>query len=197
MWYDSATQSVIVAAGASRPDPANRIHTIDHKDVWQIFPANTAAGWKTSSIRFPYYTNHVGRATVNIPGVGERHYALGGQTGELEKWENHADVYELNMSNFSWAPRKFMPYGRGHISESTLTYKSCGFIIVAGAVNEAYIPEFRTSDISFYDIASDTWTSIGKFTDAVATPICAIHGGYLYCQSGYVWKHITLRRKIE
>jgi hypothetical protein len=197
MWYDSSSKSVIVAAGASRPDPANRIHTIDHKDVWQIFPANTAAGWTKKSTPFPYYTNHIGRVTVDIPGVGEKHFALGGQSGELERWENHDELYELNMSNFTWTPRKFMPFARGHISESTLNWKSCGIIVIAGAVNESYIPTFRTNDIAYYDIAKNTWTSIGNYTDAVATPICTIHGGYLYCQSGYVWKHLTQRIKIE
>jgi hypothetical protein len=195
MWLDSASGSLIVGAGASRPSQIDPKFTLDHRDVYQIFLNNTSVGWKTQSNIFPYFTNHVGRATVTVP--TERHFAMGGQFSESELTDNRAQVYELNMFDFSWSERKFMPFARGHISESTLTWKNCGIIVVAGAVNLTFNPNYRTDDISFYDLSTDSWTSIGKFTDAVASPICTIHGGYLYCQSGYVWKHLARRIRIE
>jgi hypothetical protein len=196
MWYDSASKSLIVAGGASRPNPENLIHTIDHTDMYQIFVNNLSAGWKTLSKKIPYETNHVGRVTLTtIPGVSERHFAMGGQEGEAEASTNHPNVYELNTSDFSWTPRKFLPMGRGHISESTLPWKNkCGIIIVAGAVNK---PMRRTADIIYYNAGTDTWQSIGSFPKALPTLICAIHGGYLYCQSGNPWHHLTRRIRIE
>jgi N-acetylneuraminic acid mutarotase len=196
MWYNSKANSLIFGAGASRTDPTNPGHTVDQTDVWELKLNNRTAGWESHSIRFPYTGNHLGRTTVNFKGSGDRYFVVGGQDNENEYEGNHKETYELNPSTFEWMKRADMPFPRGHISESTIAFNNCGFIIIAGAVNRRPDGETRTKEIHYYDIETDKWSPIGNFTVAVATPICGVHGHYVYCQSGHVHTDLSVRRRI-
>lgn len=195
MWYDSRRQSLIYATGASRPDPTDPIFTIDHNDVWELRLRNMRAGWIVRP-SVPYVANHVGKVTVNYLGLRERHFIVGGQIGENETYGNLDDVYEYRAYSQQWIARRKMPFRRGHFSESTIVYKDCGFFIVAGAINTKNGNFARTQEITYYDICTDTWTAIGNFTQKLATPVCAFHNDYLYCQSGPISGYSSVRRKL-
>jgi hypothetical protein len=195
MWYNSMTNSLIYSAGASRPNPLDPIFTIDHNETWELYLDDVADGWQTRP-SYPRFGNHVGDATVNYLGRGERHFIVGGQLEENERYGNLDDVYEYVPPLRQWIVRRKLPYKRGHFSESTVVYKDCGFMIVAGAINTKNGNFARTRDITYYDIGSNTWTLIGNFTQAITTPVCAIHDDYLYCQSGPVNNFLSLRRKL-
>jgi hypothetical protein len=74
---------LLFAAGAERPDPNNRIHTVDHLDIWQLDLNTplTQATWTCTGIPFPYHSNHIGHASImiNTKTQQERYFAVSGQ----------------------------------------------------------------------------------------------------------------------
>jgi hypothetical protein len=122
---------------------------------------------------------------------------IGGQLAEEERTHNLDDTYEYYPTNDTWVKRKSLPFQRGRCSEATTNYRDWGFLIMAGAIKSPKKNVYaRTNDISFYGIGTDTWTSIGKITITVTTPVCLIYGGYLYCQGGPLNEELSNRQKI-
>jgi N-acetylneuraminic acid mutarotase len=117
---------------------------------------------------------------------------VGGQISEQENNGNLDELYEYEPLSDTWRVRQKMPFARSHASSSTLPY-GCGFLIAGGAVNGNGI-RTQTSDISYYDLSTDSWTHIGFMYMDIKTPICGIQDDYLYCTSGYVQR--THRRKL-
>ena len=189
LFYDSNVNTLYYATGASRPDPANRIYTIDHNEAWSINLANTQAGWKPIP-NVPYQGNHVGFTTVKYENI-DRHYLIGGQLGEDEFTANLNDMYEWSPTMNKWIARAKLPLNRGHFSSSVVPHKNCGFSISGGSTNFG-----QTSDVTYYDIKTDSWTKIGELPDRLNTPVCAIFGEYYYCQSGHINKSFSWRRKM-
>ena len=179
MILDSASNTLLYATGASRPDPKRRLYTIDHDDVWELNLNNLNAGWQTKP-KIPYKGNHMGFVTVKYQGK-ERHYYHGGQSGEAENDTNQNTMYEWIQSSSQWIKRQDLPIGRGHYSSSVVPYKECGFLIFGGRYNSG-----PTSDVTYYDIGNDRWTTIGDLPEAVKTPVCDISDGVAYCQTGKV-----------
>lgn len=182
MIYDAVSNSLLFTTGSSRPDSKNLIHTIDHNETWKLNLSNIKAGWILKT-PIPYSANHVGSVTVNYKGIKERHYILGGQKSEDEKNSNLDNVYEWDNISEKWIQRKSMLFPRGHFSSSTVPYKQCGFIIAAGAINKFK----KTNDVSYYNIETDTWYSIGTLPAGLNTPVCDIGAdNYFYCETGNV-----------
>ena len=87
-----------------------------------------------------------------------------------------------------------MPSGRGHATASTRPI-GCGFIVAGGSVNGVTTKKNRTTDILYYDIPSDMWTSIGHLSVRFphATPLVDVHAnGYMY----YINRKGSNRRRI-
>lgn len=193
MFYNEATNTLIFTAGASRP--GNTLVTIDHDDTLTISLSNVAEGWKRSGVS-PFMANHIGKVTVKAYDGKQRHYMLGGQHKEDEGNGNTNLVYELDGTTLQWTQRKNMTFARGHFSESAVPYKDCGFFIAGGAINTGGGGRLQTSDISYYDIRTDTWTFVGNLTRKINTPVCTIFDGYFYCQSGLPGGYFSKRVKI-
>jgi hypothetical protein len=100
----------------------------------------------------------------------ERHFFFGGQQLGNEWSGNVKDNYEYIVASDTWVKHTEMPFSRGHTSASSTAF-GCGFITAGGSTNEFG----KTSDISYYDIPSQTWTSVGSLTEKVNTPICDIY----------------------
>jgi hypothetical protein len=111
---------------------------------------------------------------------------LDGQLAEDEGDGNSSDVVELHAVTHTWTRRQIMLFPRGHFIEPSFAWNNCGFIIVAGSINNGLDVSGleRKRDISCYDIGADTWTSLGNLTCAIPTAVCVLHGEYVYCQSG-------------
>lgn len=104
---------------------------------------------------------------------------MGGQVGGNENLGNQKDLEEYIPATDEWVTFADMPFGRGHASWSAEAI-SCGFILAGGTINAN--PRERTTDISYYDIETDTWTeAIGQLPNDPASPICEIYKDYLYC----------------
>jgi Galactose oxidase, central domain len=116
---------------------------------------------------------------------------VGGQLGENEQKGNTKNNYEWIAANDTWVARQSMALSRGHAASSTKAI-GCGFLVIGGTTNE----QGMTGDISFYDIPSNSWTSIGSLPAVVNTAVCETGGGYLYCETGWADGHFSLRRKI-
>jgi Kelch motif len=174
MVYDTASDSLIFAGGATRTPNTN-----DHPDTWKYSFANPGAGW-VKQTDLPLLANHLSSVTAKDGSGKEHHYWMGGQSGGNECCGNHAEVYEYvpDAQGGQWIPRKFMPLTRGHAASSTKAI-GCGFIIAGGTTNVLG----KITDVSYYDIPSDTWTKIGDLPKAKNTPVCAINAGMIYCES--------------
>jgi hypothetical protein len=188
MHYLAERNSLLFSTGASRPDPLNPIHTVDHSDVWELSLTNMSAGWIPQT-PLPYMSNHVGFTTVKYKGKN-RYYVLGGQTGEDEFRGNHDELYEFDVTQNSWIKRRKMPQKRGHFSASTIPY-GCGFLIVGGATNAG-----KTSNITYYSIETDSWSHVGNVPNRLNTPVCVITRGSLFCESGFLTKKFSWYQNI-
>jgi hypothetical protein len=143
---------------------------------------------RDGSQKQPYRGNHISFVTATDAMGKERHYFLGGQDGENEADGNKVDHYEYNVTTDTWIPRQSLPRGRGHSSSSTRPF-GCGYLMAGGATNG----KRKLSDIGYYHIPTDSWTSIGDLPKALNTPVCDIvtqgdetTSSWLYCATGFI-----------
>jgi hypothetical protein len=178
MVYDSTLNALIFSAGATRSKPQTR-KADDHSNTWLLSLSNPAAGW-VGKAPMPFLANHMSSVTAKDATGKERHYFTGGQKGEDEHDGNQAEHFEYDAVNDQWFARKFMTLPRSHAASSTRAI-GCGFIMVAGCTNGG----LKISDISYYDVPTDTWTKIGDLSSAINTPVCDISNGNLFCATGW------------
>lgn len=185
MVYDPARNALIYAAGAERPQLGNP-HAVDQLQTWMY---EFATGTWRALPDIPFFSNHISHATTTDALGQIRHFFVGGQIGENEITGNIDVHYEWDAVNEAWLPRARMPFTRSHASSSTNAVPSCGYILAAGSTNEFG----KTADITYYDIATDSWTKLGELPFAVNTPVCAIDfvGGMYYCETGW-YVHIFI-----
>jgi N-acetylneuraminic acid mutarotase len=186
------TKTLMYATGATRVDGA----AYDHRDVWGLNLNNLTSGWKKFP-DIPYEGNHVSHVTASFKGQ-QRHFIMGGQLKQNEKFTNQAHNFEWNSTSMSWTRRASLPVGRGHASSSTFPY-GCGLIIAGGAINN----NTKTKDVSFYSIETDSWTKIGDLVIEMNTPVCDIvrfssnSTDYIYCQTGGISTKFSWRIQIS
>jgi hypothetical protein len=123
----------------------------------------------------------------------ERHYAFGGQKKEDECNGNYALLYEYDAIANVWIRRQDMLIPRAHGSESTIPI-GCGFLLVAGNSNGCAI----ISDVTYYNVATDTWTNIGNLPSSLNTPVCDINRNtdVMYCETGKIGAKNSYYRQI-
>jgi Kelch motif len=192
MIYDRVRNALYYSGGAQRFTLGSNVAT-DVNNTFRYSFDDPAAGWVETS-PLPYKGNHLSYVTHTDVDGHQRHFFMGGQQTNNECCGNVADNFEFIAATETWVRRASMPFPRGHAAYSTRAI-GCGFVIAAGAIN-AVPPStglVRTADVSYYDIPTDTWTSIGTVYDKVATPIMDIHpNGYMYFTNDILW-----RRKIQ
>ena len=113
--------------------------------------------------------------------------------GVQEQTENLDQLFEYTALTDQWMALAPMLIPRGHASSSTISY-GCGFLIAGGSINGQNV-KVKTDDVSYYDITSNEWTSIGTMQSPLKTPVCGIYGNYLYCSTGYTVR--GHRRKLQ
>jgi hypothetical protein len=176
--YDSATNSLIFAGGGVREVQDD--HAVDYNTTWMYSLSSPQNGW-VEKAPIPYKGNHISFVTAYDGTNSQRHFFLGGQESEGEAWDNIASHYEYVVASNTWVARQSLPFPRGHASSST-HYIGCGFVLVAGCKNGG----IKVSDITYYDIDTNTWTKIGDYAHALNTPVCDIHRptNTMYCEGG-------------
>jgi hypothetical protein len=177
--YDDKTQALYYVGGAQRPFPGV-LFANDTNKVWKYSLNHTELGW-VASTPIPYLGNHISYVSAKDASGTRRHFLLGGQSGEDERLGNLADVYEFFPETATWIRRASMPFGRSH-STASVRAIGCGFIVAGGAINNfAGGKKLQTTDVSYYDIPTNTWTSIGNLRYAMVTPIIDIdRNGYFH-----------------
>jgi hypothetical protein len=191
MFFMDSTNSLLYTTGATRTNGT----VTDYNTTWELNLGNAKPGWEIRP-ELPYKANHVSHVTATFEGR-QRHFVLGGQAKSNEGFGNKADNFEWDNINRNWVQRASIPLARGHSSSSTVPY-GCGFIMAGGAINN----KTQTSDVSYYGIDTDTWTSIGNLTQPINTPVCDIvrfpNGtDYFYCQTGSIVGKFSWRIKIS
>jgi hypothetical protein len=189
MEKSKARNAIYYAGGAVRP---TRWTTVDHPHTWML-PLDGSSGWR-ATVDIPFLANHMSYVTAVDHRGAERHFFVGGQTGENERTGNVDHNYEWDANKEIWLQRQKLPFPRGHASSSTRAI-SCGFIMIAGTAN--VVGPIR--DITYYDIPSDKWTKIGELSNSIKTPVCDIDfvNGYLYCETGWVTGRFSTRIRIQ
>ena len=179
MIFDAASRTIFYAGGSIRPITGDRF-SVDIDKVWKYTFAPGQNRW-VSSTPIPFKANHMSSVTHRDPVTkAERHFFLGGQIGENEHTGNVPDMYEFIVSTETWERRASMPMGRGHAMASTRPIGS-GFLIASGSVNTVTSTKNRTADISYYNIPTNKWTSIGSVMYGMVTPVIVIdRGGYMH-----------------
>jgi hypothetical protein len=179
MVYDTATNTLIFAAGAVRIP-----NTADQSNTWSYNLSQGNNGTWVSQPDIPYMGNHISFVTARDENGLERHYFTGGQTAQNECCGNSKKLveYVAGPSPY-WIARHDALVTRGHASSSTRPY-GCGFIVVAGTTNESG----KTNSIHYYHTPNDTWYDIGTFSSTLNTPVCNIYKAgdgtdWLYCES--------------
>ena len=190
MIVDSKMNALFFSGGARRPLLNDR-HAEDCAQTWMLYLDDFESGWVNSTDGL-LNTNHIAHVTAKDHFGRERHYMMGGQSGEYEMDQNTNKLFEFDTVNEAWIERAPMLLTRGHATASTRA-TSCGFITAGGTSNEYG----KISDISYYDIPTNTWHSIGNLPRAINTPVCDIHGGYLYCNSGIIKGKFSFRIQIS
>ena len=188
MIYDTASNSLVYASGSQRPISGQR-SAIDFVDTFVYSISNPNDGWvKKSDI--PFHANHMNFVTA-IDGSGkERHYFFGGQDADNEETGNTALMYEYVVSTDQWIQRASMPFPRGHSAAASRAV-SCGFIVAGGRTNTGL-----TSDISYYNTVTNTWTTIGTLPTEVHTNVCIVHNEVLRCETAWAQGSFTAQRPL-
>ena len=178
MIYDTAQNALYYAGGGQRLVSGSP-HPVDLNNTWKYSFDNPHSGW-VASTPVPYKANHLSAVTHRNDSGQERHFFVGGQKGEFEIRGNLADTFEFVASEEEWIRRASMPLARSHTTASTRSVR-CGFIMAGGSFNSMTSKKNRTTDISYYDIRTNSWASIGNAPVAMATPVVVIHpSGYIY-----------------
>lgn len=189
MVYDSKLDALIFAGGAQRPI-LNSVAAIDFNTTWMYsFKTSNTTGWVPKA-SIPFQGNHLSFVTVQTDASRtERHFFAGGQDRENEKNGNYDYHFEYDAQTDVWMQRRAMTIARGHASSSTRAVGCGGYLMAGGATNGG----LQTADISYYHIATDTWTSIGNLTTPINTPVCVVsaNNNVLYCESGSVTRTVS------
>ena len=191
--YSSSENKLIFAAGAIRPF-VGKANADDQNDAWSYDLGQGSNGSWVRLVDFPYLGNHLGFTRANDQNGLEHLFFLNGQEGQDQGDGNIKLVYEYSFRTSSWIQRKSSTLSRGHASSSTLAY-GCGFLVIAGVTNETG----QTGDISYYDIPTDTWTSIGNLGDTPNTPVCVVYkdqanADWIHCESP---RGLSKKRQIK
>jgi N-acetylneuraminic acid mutarotase len=188
MIFDSTLNALIYAGGSQRPIQGQR-SAIDFFDTWMYSINNPSAGW-VSKTNIPFHGNHMNFVTA-YDSIGlERHYFFGGQEADNEPTGNTATMYEYMVSTDTWIQRTSMPFPRGHSAASSRAV-GCGFIVAGGRTNTGL-----TSDITYFDIANNTWTLIGNLPVEIHTNVCVVVQGMLRCETGWADGTFSAQRPI-
>jgi hypothetical protein len=191
MVYDSSTNALYYATGGKRFDLTQR--DIVDENTFYMYPLNQPGATWVRMGNSPLVANHISFVTALDKLGNERHYFLGGQLGKNECTENQDINYEWNAITKKWIRRANIPFPRGHATSSTIPI-GCGFLMAAGSINTPVGCFKKTTDISYYDIETDKWTSIGNVTHDVNAPVCGIgDDGYFY----FISERRANRRKID
>ena len=190
-FFMKSSNSILYASGATR----NVWEVTDHNNTWELYLDNLAAGWQTRPDTL-YQGNHISHVSVWYEGK-QRHYMAGGQVRSNEANGNLDDHVEWDNVNKQWIRRASMNIRRGHASTSTAPY-GCGYLIAGGAIQGSN----KTTDISYYSIKTDTWTSIGNLPSPINNPVCTIvrlgpNNDWYYCQTGFIGKTFPWRVPIS
>ena len=181
MVHSISANKLIFAAGAIRPTPGKG-SAVDQNEAWQYDLGQGSNGVWVALPDIPYFANHISYATVYDQTGQEHHYFLGGQAGQNQNSGNFDLVYEYSLVSSTWIQRMRSDLPRGHASSSTFAY-GCGLIVIGGNTNNG-----KTGDISYYDVPSDAWTSIGNLGSTPNTPVCVVYtdlndDDWIHCES--------------
>lgn len=171
MVYDKVNDALIYTGGATRPvDGA--AGTIEYTTSWMYYFGDSLSRWVPIT-DFPFFSNRL-TSTNAVDSTGKEHYYfMGGRLGQDERQGNIDDLVEWIPESLTWMKRTDMHITRSYASESTRSY-GCGFYTIGGSSNTGGLDGNGgpIADASYYDIASNRWTSFGGLPSDIKSPVC-------------------------
>jgi len=210
LFYNPDRNSLIYFAGYGYLNQMDTRETTELTNVTELRLDFLSDGWIDRG-NLPIGSSHFGFTTVKYHKDNKnKYFIMGGQrkgerknpmqdivnpryTGKAQKHKFLNRLYEYDGETNLWIPRALMPRSRGSIGSSTIPYQSCGFITAGG---EGSFKRILT-DVSYYSIDTNSWTSLGNVPFARKSPVCSIANGYMYCQIGAPRGASFWRRRIE
>ncbi|WP_310584524.1 NPCBM/NEW2 domain-containing protein [Deinococcus sp.] len=151
---------------------ATRTIDLASHHVLSLTEAN--ATW-TPAAPLPQPRNNLGSAVLN-----GKIYAIGGQTGIDAGLVTHSSVYAYDPGTDAWSTLSSLPFGRGHISNST--FVMAGRVVVVGGETGHVVP---VSDVSAYDPVTNSWQALTPLPERRASAVAAATDNqHIYITSG-------------
>ena len=137
------------------------------------FAANPATGWAPAA-SMPSARNHFGAAVV-----GGKVYAIGGQHGRDETFQNLPDVHVYDPATDQWSFAAALPKPMSHFHGSTVVVN--GKVLIAGGVTNGRDP---LSDVWEYDPATNSWAAAVPLPAPRKAPVAVLAAGRVYVLTG-------------
>jgi N-acetylneuraminic acid mutarotase len=149
----------------------------DTPEHWVLDLAGGGTSWIPAAPMLPGRArNHLGSAVYQ-----GKIYAVGGQHGHDEALVETAllDVYD--PATDTWAPLADMPLAKSHIAASTFVFQG-RILTLAGEISNGHY----TAENAAYDFATNTWTELTPFPEAIFSGIARpLLGGFVYTTGSY------------
>lgn len=125
--------------------------------------------------------------------IGEKIYAIGGQTGHNESLVTQSAVEMYDPGAGVWQERASLPHGIGHISNSTFVVN--GKIVVVGGETSNF--GTYTDEVWVYDPVANSWTESTSFPLEQNSMMGGVIGETLYLTGGSARTLQTFRGALQ
>lgn len=140
---------------------------------WAL-PLAGGSAWRALA-PLPNPRNHIAGVVV-----GNAIYAVGGQHGHNETLVTQDSVERYDPATDTWTPRASLPYGLGHVGNSTLVVD--GLVYVVGGETGGY--GLYTANVLVYDPELDAWSTTTPYPRAENSLIGGAVGDKIFITGG-------------
>lgn len=151
---------------------------------WAL-PLDGSSAWRALA-PLPNPRNHLAGIVID-----NSIYAIGGQQGHNETLVTQASVQRYDPASDSWVELASLPYGLGHISNSTVEVGG-RIYVVGGETSEGVFSD----DVLVYDPELDAWSPTNAYLRAENALIGGAVGSSIFITGGSEWSLRTVRGRI-
>nr|MDQ3393887.1 malectin domain-containing carbohydrate-binding protein [Bacteroidota bacterium] len=168
--------------GGLKPDRQsnNKVHYV-------LDLENQQKGWKGLA-NLPFPRNHLSGAAI-----AGKIYAIGGQYGHDEEWQDLHFVHEYDPLTDKWSRKADLPLARSHFEPGTIVID--GKIIIVGGRNEndrKILP-----NITQYDPAKNKWEELPPLPQNLLAPVAKIINNNFYVTHGGMYWDMPLKSAFK
>ncbi|GIW75935.1 MAG: hypothetical protein KatS3mg104_0998 [Phycisphaerae bacterium] len=174
--------NTIIYFGGQKRDPKTGNETGNIAKAWKLDLSSTNPKWVRVK-DMPGARNHFGSVVI-----GKYVYAVGGQNGGDEWYQNSSRVDRYDVTTNTWTRLKDLPTGRGHSNENTVVAEGKIYLIGGAGNVPSKAQSNARSTVFRYDPDSNTWQTLNNAPVARKNATVAYIDAYLYLIGGGDWK---------